>query len=83
MVLYLGEERIRDLLHCDQLISTIEEALAAFSLGRVLQLVRNMLTIEEGRRYLGIMPAVEVMRWVQNSSASIRVTPALYIVGIN
>ena len=42
----------------DQLISTIEEALAAFSLGRVLQPVRNMLNIEEGKRYLGIMPAV-------------------------
>jgi thiomorpholine-carboxylate dehydrogenase len=36
----------------------MEEALAAFSLGRVLQPVRNMLTIEEGKRYLGIMPAV-------------------------
>ena len=36
MVLYLGEERIRDLLHWDQLISTIEE----------------------GKRYLGTMPAV-------------------------
>jgi ornithine cyclodeaminase/alanine dehydrogenase-like protein (mu-crystallin family) len=73
VVLYLGEERIRDLLHCDQLISTIEEALAAFLLGRVVLPVRNMLTIEEGKR--------------QNSSASIRVTPALYpalyIVGIN
>jgi thiomorpholine-carboxylate dehydrogenase len=58
MVLYLGEERIRDLLHWDRLIAAMETALAAFSLGRVLQPVRNMLTIEEGKRYLGIMPAV-------------------------
>jgi thiomorpholine-carboxylate dehydrogenase len=58
MVLYLGEEAIRDLLHWDRLISTMETALAAFSLGRVLQPVRNMLTIEEGKRYLGVMPAV-------------------------
>ena len=58
MVLYLGEERVRELLNWDQLISTMEAALAAFSLGRVLQPVRNMLTIEEGKRYLGIMPAV-------------------------
>jgi len=58
MVLYLGEERVRELLNWDQLISTMEVALAAFSLGRVLQPVRNMLTIEEGKRYLGIMPAV-------------------------
>jgi ornithine cyclodeaminase/alanine dehydrogenase-like protein (mu-crystallin family) len=58
MVLYLDEKRIRDLLHWGELISTMESALAAFSQGRVLQPVRNMLTIEEGRRYLGIMPAV-------------------------
>src|SRR5215467_6669155 len=58
MVFYLDEERVRDLLDWDQLISAMERALAAFSLGRVLQPVRNMLTIEEGRRYLGVMPAV-------------------------
>jgi ornithine cyclodeaminase/alanine dehydrogenase-like protein (mu-crystallin family) len=58
MVMYLGEDNIRGLLRWDQLIAAMEEALAGFSLGRVLQPVRNMLTIEEGRRYLGIMPAV-------------------------
>jgi thiomorpholine-carboxylate dehydrogenase len=57
-VLYLDEQRVRDLLRWDQLISTMEAALLAFSAGRVLQPVRNMLTIEEGRRYFGIMPAV-------------------------
>jgi ornithine cyclodeaminase/alanine dehydrogenase-like protein (mu-crystallin family) len=57
-VLYLDEERIRDLLNWDQLITSMENALAAFSRGQVLQPVRNMLTIEEGKRYLGIMPAV-------------------------
>src|SRR5438132_12832261 len=58
MVMYLSDDSIRDLLRWDQLIATMEEALAGFSLGRVLQPVRNMLTIEEGKRYLGIMPAV-------------------------
>src|SRR6266849_420603 len=58
MVLYLDEQRVRDLLHWDRLIAAMETALAAFSAGRVLQPVRNMLTIEEGKRYLGIMPAV-------------------------
>jgi len=58
MVMYLDEERIRNVLRWDQLIPAMEEALAEFSLGRVLQPVRNMLTIEEGKRYLGIMPAV-------------------------
>jgi thiomorpholine-carboxylate dehydrogenase len=36
----------------------METALAAFSSGRVIQPVRNVLTIEEGKRFLGIMPAV-------------------------
>ena len=58
MVIYLDEQRVRDLLHWDRLIAAMETALTAFSLGRVLQPVRNMLTIEEGKRYLGIMPAV-------------------------
>ena len=58
MVLYLGEERVRQLLKWDELIPAMETALAAFSLGRVLQPVRQMLTIEEGKRYFGIMPAV-------------------------
>jgi thiomorpholine-carboxylate dehydrogenase len=56
--MYLDEDRIRGLLRWDRLIAAMEEALADFSLGRVLQPVRNMLTIEEGKRYLGIMPAV-------------------------
>ena len=41
-----------------ELIPAMEKALAAFSLGQVVQPVRNMLTIEEGKRYLGVMPAV-------------------------
>src|SRR6516225_11606099 len=57
-MLYLSEERVGELLRWDELIATMERALADFSLGRVLQPVRNMLTIEEGKRYLGIMPAV-------------------------
>jgi len=57
-VLQLDEDRIRGLLQWDQLIPAMEKALADFSLGRVLQPLRNMLTIEEGSRYLGIMPAV-------------------------
>src|ERR1700737_353092 len=58
MVMYLDEDRICGLLRWDRLIAAMEQALAAFSSGRVLQPVRNMLTIEEGKRYLGIMPAV-------------------------
>jgi ornithine cyclodeaminase/alanine dehydrogenase-like protein (mu-crystallin family) len=57
-MLYLGEERIGELLRWHELIAAMEKALAAFSLGRVLQPVRNMLALEEGKRYFGIMPAV-------------------------
>jgi len=58
MVMHLDEAAIRRVLHWDPLIAAMEAALTAFSQGRVLQPVREMLTIEEGRRYLGIMPAV-------------------------
>ena len=57
-MLYLDEEQVRTLLQWDELIPAMEKALAEFSLGRVVQPVRNMLTVEEGKRYLGIMPAV-------------------------
>src|SRR5215470_13655207 len=57
MVMYLNEEKVGELLRWEPLIAAMETALAGFSLGRVLQPVRNMLTIEEGKRYLGIMPA--------------------------
>jgi thiomorpholine-carboxylate dehydrogenase len=58
MVMHLDEADVRAALRWDELIVAMEEALAAFSAGRVLQPVRNMLTIEEGKRYLGVMPAV-------------------------
>lgn len=56
-VVYLDERRVRGLLRWDALIPTMEAALAAFSTGRVIQPLRNVLTIEEGKRYLGVMPA--------------------------
>jgi ornithine cyclodeaminase/alanine dehydrogenase-like protein (mu-crystallin family) len=57
-VRYLDEEAVRRLLRWDELIPAMEAALCAFSRGRVLQPVRNMLTIEEGKRYVAVMPAV-------------------------
>lgn len=56
--MHLGEADVRAVLGWDALIARMESALAAFSSGRVIQPVRNMITIEEGRRYLGVMPAV-------------------------
>jgi ornithine cyclodeaminase/alanine dehydrogenase-like protein (mu-crystallin family) len=58
MILTLSEADIAKVLTYEQLIPAMERALAGFSAGRVIQPVRNMLTIEEGRRFLGIMPAV-------------------------
>ncbi len=58
MVMYLGENEIRRLLGWDPLIAAMEAALIAFSRGSIIQPVREMLTIEEGRRCLGVMPAI-------------------------
>ena len=55
---FFDESDIRRLLHWEPLIDAMETALAQFSAGKVIQPVRNMITIEEGKRYLGIMPAV-------------------------
>ena len=57
-MIYLDEARVRSLLHWDALIGAMEETLAAFSSGRVRQPVRSILTVEENKRYLGVMPAV-------------------------
>jgi len=57
MVKFLDEAAVKAALHWDPLIETMERALIAFSAGRVLQPVRNVMTIEEGKRYLGVMPA--------------------------
>jgi thiomorpholine-carboxylate dehydrogenase len=57
-VRYLDEAAVRARLRWDELIDAMERALAEFSRGAVIQPVRNVLTIEESRRYLGIMPAV-------------------------
>src|SRR5215471_13458092 len=55
---FFAEADVRRLLHWKPLIDAMETALAEFSAGKVIQPVRNMITIEEGKRYLGIMPAV-------------------------
>src|SRR5207244_10172710 len=57
-VMYLDEEAVRAVLGWDQLIAEMETALIALSRGRVIQPTRSMITIEEDKRYLGIMPAV-------------------------
>jgi thiomorpholine-carboxylate dehydrogenase len=57
-VKYLDEDDVRRLLTWHELIPAMETALAAFSRGRVIQPVRNLIAIEEGKRYAGVMPAI-------------------------
>lgn len=58
MLRQFEENDVRAALHWDELVAAVESGLAAFSSGQVLQPVRNMLTVEEEKRYLGVMPAV-------------------------
>ncbi len=58
MLRMLTESDIARVLSYERLIPAMEQALAAFSAGEVQQPVRSMITVEEGQRYLGIMPAV-------------------------
>ena len=58
MILTLSDDDVGKVLRYERLIPAMEKALSEFSAGRVIQPVRNMLTIEEGKRFLGIMPAV-------------------------
>jgi ornithine cyclodeaminase/alanine dehydrogenase-like protein (mu-crystallin family) len=58
MILTLSDDDVAKVLSYERLIPAMEKALSDFSAGRVIQPVRNMLTIEEGKRFLGSMPAV-------------------------
>jgi thiomorpholine-carboxylate dehydrogenase len=58
VILNLSEADTAMVLSYEKLIPTMEKALTDFSTGRVIQPVRNMLIIEEAKRFLGIMPAV-------------------------
>ncbi len=58
MIRHFEEGDVKALLRWEDLIPAMERGLRAFSSGEVLQPARNMLTIEEAKRYLGVMPAV-------------------------
>ena len=53
----LDNDAVRDLLHMEELIPLIAEALADLSRGKVIQPVRVMLPVAEHQGFLGIMPA--------------------------
>jgi ornithine cyclodeaminase/alanine dehydrogenase-like protein (mu-crystallin family) len=54
----LTEPQIAKVLTYERLIPAMERALTAFSAGEALQPVRSIITVEEGQRFLGVMPAV-------------------------
>ena len=58
MTLTLSEPQIASVLTYERLIPAMERALAAFSAGDVMQPVRTVITVEDGQRFLGVMPAV-------------------------
>jgi hypothetical protein len=59
--LTLSAAKVARVLKYEQLIPAMEKPLLAFSAGRVIQPVRNMLTMAEGKCFVGIMPAVSNM----------------------
>lgn len=54
---YFDEAQVAARLRWEPLVDAMEAALIAFSSGDVLQPVRTVLEVEEGRRYFGVMPA--------------------------
>ncbi|MCG8685918.1 MAG: hypothetical protein MI892_13650 [Desulfobacterales bacterium] len=53
----LAEADVAKLLSYEALIPAMRDAFIAFSADKVQQPVRNMMTVEEGERYFGLMPA--------------------------
>jgi len=63
MMRYLDEVSVRAVPRWDQLIAALEPALAAFSSGRVLQPVRNMLTMRKISATLVLCLQWPMRRW--------------------
>jgi ornithine cyclodeaminase/alanine dehydrogenase-like protein (mu-crystallin family) len=56
MVMHFSDDEVRSALRWDELIGAMESALVDFSSGRVLQPLRTWLTLEQGNRFMGVMP---------------------------
>jgi ornithine cyclodeaminase/alanine dehydrogenase-like protein (mu-crystallin family) len=53
----LGMEDVRRYLRMDEVIEVVEDGLAAFSSGKVVQPVRSMVSVADHGGFLGVMPA--------------------------
>lgn len=58
MLRFLDEDQIREVLRFEDLIPAMEKALIEFSSGKVVQPVRQMLSVEGHRGHFGVMPAI-------------------------
>jgi thiomorpholine-carboxylate dehydrogenase len=56
VVIHFDDAAVRSALRWDELIAAMKSALADFSAGDVLQPMRTWLTLEEGNRFMGVMP---------------------------
>ena len=56
-MLHLNDADVRDALRWSELIDAMEGALSALSSGGVIQPLRTWLTIEDGNKFWGVMPA--------------------------
>jgi ornithine cyclodeaminase len=56
-MLLLSETDVRHLLSMDDLIQSMESALAEFSLGRTAQPLRTVIDVGPGHAFFGVMPA--------------------------
>lgn len=55
--MHLDESAVHRLLRMEDVISSMEQALAAFSSGTVVQPVRTIVPVKEHQGFLGLMPA--------------------------
>lgn len=58
----LNEAQIKALVPMDDLIQAMEDALARFSAGDVLQPVRTVLSVGPTKAFFGVMPAYTLSR---------------------
>ncbi len=56
-MLFLNEEQVRKHLRMEELIPAMEKALIDFSVGKVTQPVRSVITVEPPGGFFGMMPA--------------------------
>jgi thiomorpholine-carboxylate dehydrogenase len=57
-LLFVNEDRVREMLSNDDLIPAIRRALMDFSVGRVVQPVRSVMSVVEHAGWFAVMPAV-------------------------